>query len=192
MQAFDFINEAAKWAAQFKPEWDLLQPNEGGVKYKPGGKIEVLTPGDIYWWWPVTTNIQTIDTRRQTLDLGQRLTTKDDMSVQVNTVIVFTIDDVLKALVDTRDFEDTVGEVAQKLTIRPIMSRTFAEIRADMGDSNEMRNEITRGAKTLLSEYGINVLDGYVSDFTETTVFSHDGEAAFAGHNDEEWDDEQN
>ena len=148
--------------------------------------IEELGPGEIYWWWPVTTNVATINTKRQTLTFGQRMTTKDDVSVQLNTVIVFTIDDVLKALVQTKDFEDTVGEVAQKLTIQPIMSRSFSEIREDMGESNEMRNEISRGARSLLKDYGLNVIDGYVSDFTETTVFSHDGEEHFVGHEEEE------
>jgi len=186
MDAFDFLNDIMQWLGNWFPRWDLLQLNEAGVKHKPKGVIEVLTPGEIYWWWPVTTNVDTIEVKRQTLTFGQRLTTKDDIPVQVNTVIVFTIDDVFKALVETRDFEDTVGEVAQKLTVRPIMGRTFTDIRSDMGESNEMRNEISRGARTLLKDYGLNVLDGYVSDFSETTVFSHDGEEHFAGHGEED------
>ncbi len=188
MQAFDFINDVFQWCGDWVPQWDLLQTNEAGIKYKPHGVVEVLPPGDIYWWWPVTTNVDTIKTKRQTLTFGQRLTTKDDLTVQVNTVIVFNIVDVVQALVETKDFEDTIGEVAQKLTIHPIMSRSFGEIREDMGESNEMRNEISRGARTLLRDYGIEVLDGYVSDFSKTTVFSHDGEDHFAGH--EEDDDE--
>lgn len=182
MEAFSFLNDVAQWFGQWMPKWALLQPDEGGIKYKPEGEIVLLTPGEIYWYWPVTSNVVTIDTRRQALAFGQRLTTKDGYAVQLNTVIVFTIWDVKKALVDTKDFEQTISEVAQKLTIRPIMSRTFGETCEDMGQSNEMRNEITRGARTLLQDYGIEVKDGYVSDFTKTTVFSHDGESVFAGH----------
>lgn len=176
MQALDFLNDIAQWVGELVPRWELLEPTEGGVKFKPGGKIEKLTPGYIYWWWPATTQIVTIETKRQPLTFGQRLTTKDGVPVQLNTVIVFTIVDVIKALVETKDFEDTVVEVAQKLTLKPIMSRSFEKICEDMAESNDMRNEITRGARALLSDYGVNVLDGYVSDFTETTVFSHDGD----------------
>jgi regulator of protease activity HflC (stomatin/prohibitin superfamily) len=186
MQAFDWLNDIATWFGDLVPRWDLCDPTEGGVKFKPGGVIELLVPGEIYWWWPVTTNVYTIDTKRQTLTFGQRLTTADLQEVQCNTVIVFIVDDVLAALVETRDFEDTVGEVAQKLTIKPIMSRMFEKIVRDMAESNEMRNEITRGARSLLKEYGLNVLDGYVSDFTKTKVFSHDGEPTFVGHDDED------
>jgi len=181
----DWINDVAYWVGDLIPQWDLLQIDEGGVKYLPGGKVRVLKPG-IYWWWPVTTNVVTIDIKRQTLTFGQRLTTKDEVAVQCNTVIVFTINDVEKALVDTFDFEDTVGEVAQKLTIRPIMSRTFEQICTDMADSNEMRNEVTRAARSLLSDYGVEVLDGYVCDFTETKVFSHEGEGLAIGDHEED------
>lgn len=170
----DWLNDVAYWIGDLFPRWDLLQINEAGVKFLPGGKVKVIEPG-IFWFWPVTTNVQTIDIRRQTLTFGQRLTTKDDVAVQCNTVIVFTIDDVKKALVETVDFEDTCGEIAQKLTMRPVMSREFRAVCDDIADNNEMRNEVTRGARRLLTDYGVNVLDGYVCDFTETSVFSHEG-----------------
>jgi hypothetical protein len=49
-----------------------------------------------------------------------------------------------------------------------------------------MRNDITKGAKKLLNSYGLEVLDGYVCNLTKTTVFSHDGDARFAGAEEEE------
>ncbi len=189
MEAFNFLNDIFQWFGQWFPRWDLLLPTEGGIKFRPGGEIILLEPGEIYWYWPVTSNVTTIETNRQTLTFGQRLTTKDDVSVQLDTVIVFTIFDSELAIVGVNDFEDTVGEIAQKLTIRPIMSREFSEIRADMGDTNEMRNEITRGAKRMLREFGMDVEDGYVCNFTKTTVFSHDGDAGFSGFSEE--DDEE-
>jgi regulator of protease activity HflC (stomatin/prohibitin superfamily) len=175
-----------RWFGDLFPRWDLCEPIEGGVKFKPGGVIEDLEVGRIYWYWPAVTRVYKIDTKRQTLTFGQRLTTKDGRSIQFNTVIVFTIDDVRKALVETKDFEDTVGEVAQKLTVQPMMGREFEDICEDIADSNKMRNEVTRGARSLLRDFGCNVLDGYVSDFTETEVFSHDGDGMVFGHGDEE------
>lgn len=186
MESLAFLNDFFQWIGQWFPRWDLLLPTEGGVKFRPEGEIILLEPGEIYWWWPVTSYVAKINTNRQTLTFGQRLTTKDEVSVQVNTVIAFTIWDPERAIIGVDDFEDTVGEIAQKLTIRPIMSRTFSEIREDMGDSNEMRNEITRGAKKMLRGFGLDVEDGYVCDFTKTTVFSHDGDPMFAGHEEEE------
>jgi regulator of protease activity HflC (stomatin/prohibitin superfamily) len=176
MQAFDFLNDLMQWLGELAPRWDLLEPTHGGVKFKWRGKVSQLTPGRIYWWWPVTTKVRTIPIKRQTMVIGQRLTTKDEISVAANIVVAYVIDDVTLALVETIDHSDTIGEIAQKLTIKPLMGRTFDEIITDMADNNNMRNECTREAKKLLREYGVGVLDAYVSDFTETTVFSHDGD----------------
>jgi regulator of protease activity HflC (stomatin/prohibitin superfamily) len=186
MQAFDFINDIAHWFADLVPKWDLLEPTMGGVKFKPGGKVVELKPGHIYWWWPATTKIETIPIKRRTLTFGQRLTTSDEVTVQCNTVIVFTVEDVTKAIVETTDFDDTIGEVAQKVTIRPIMSRNFDKILSDMADSNKMRNEVTSNARSNLTDYGVAVVDGYVCDFTETKVISIDGDGLILDHEEEE------
>ena len=178
MQAFDFINDIVRWFGQFVPRWDLCDPTEGGVKFSGVGKnrIKVLVPGSIYWWWPIVTNVYTIETKRQTMTVTQRLTTKDDITVMVTTVIVFTISDVVKALVDTRDFEDTIMEIGEKLIVKPVMSREFNQIQKDLAESNELNNELKRNARTILSDYGVAVEDGYVSNFAETDLISHDGD----------------
>ena len=175
MQALDWINDIVLWFGQFVPEWDLLDPTEGGVKFKPGHKIVLLKPGHIYWYWPITTNVYKIETKRQTMAMSQRLTTKDDVSVLVDTVIVYTIDDVEKAIVETRDHEDTISEIGEKVTVKPVMSRMFDDIRIDIADSNKLNNEIKSGARSELGAYGVKVVDGYISSFVETKVFSHDG-----------------
>lgn len=175
MQAFDWVNDIVLWIGQFIPQWDLLNPTEGGVKFKPGGVIELLAPGEIYWWFPVTTNVYTIETKRQTLLISQRLTTTDDKSVLFEATIVYEIDDVIKAIVDTRDHEDTISEIGEKVSVRPVMGRSFEEIRKAIGESNELNNQIKSGARTELRDFGVKVLDGYVRTFVETKVFSHDG-----------------
>jgi len=186
MQAFNFINDIAQWFADLLPQWELLEPTMGGVKFKPGAKIEKLKPGHIYWYWPVTTKVETIPIKRRTLTFGQRLTTRDGVSVQCNTVIVFTVTDVIKAIVETTDFDDTIVEIAQKVTVKPIMSRKFDKIIEDMASSNEMRNEVTSSSRTNLRDYGVTVLDGYVCDFTKTRVISIDGDGVLFNHEEEE------
>jgi regulator of protease activity HflC (stomatin/prohibitin superfamily) len=183
---FDWINDIASWIGQLVPKWGLLEPTDEGIKFKPGGKIVAMKSGHIYWYWPAVTVVTTMNVKRQTMSFNQRLTTADDYTISINTVVVYEIEDIRKALVDTYDFEDTIEEVAQKLTVQPIMSRTFDEIKATMADSNDMRNELTRGARTLLGPYGVRVLDTYVSDFTETRVLSHEGDGLSVNYNEDE------
>ena len=186
MQAFDFINDIMRWFERFVPHWALLDPTEGGVKFTQSKAPVLLVPGKIYWWWPVVSNVYTIDIKRQTMTITQRLTTKDEFTVMVTIVIVFTIDDVLKALVDTRDFEDTISEVGEKLVVKPITSRDFSDTLLRLSDSNELNNEVKRIARSTLGEFGVNVVDGYVSNFAATQVFSHDGDGVVFGGSEEE------
>ena len=186
MQAFDFINDIMRWFERFVPHWALLDPTEGGVKFTHKEEPVLLVPGEIYWWWPVVSNVYTIETKRQTMTITQRLTTKDEITVMVTTVIVYIISDVLKALVETRDFEDTIGEIGEKLVVKPITSREFSDILLRMSESNDLNNEVKRNARATLSELGVEVVDGYVSNFAQTEVFRHDGDGIAFGSGGEE------
>lgn len=182
----DWLNDIAEWIGNLIPDWDLLEPTHGGVKFSYGGRVTELRPGYIYWYWPAISKVVTMPIKRQTLSFTQRLTSKDGVTLSATAVIVYDIDDVIKALVETNDFEDTIEEVSQKLTIKPLMSRQFDDTCADMAESNDMRNELTRAARTLLGSYGVRVLDSYVSDFTETKVLYHEGEGLSISTEEEE------
>lgn len=173
---FEWLNTIFEFFWNLFPRIELLPPTEGGVKFKPRRKIVELEPGRLYMWWPVTTEVHTIPIKRQTIEVTQRLTTKDLETVMVKTVVVFNIDDVEKAIVETVNIDDTTTEMAQKGTVSAIMSRNFEEIVKKLVEDTEMKNEITRGARSALRPFGANVLDAFVSEFAETEVFSHIGE----------------
>ena len=134
----------------------------------------------------MVSNVYTIETKRQTMTITQRLTTKDEYTVMVTTVIVFTVDDVMLALVETRDFEDTIAEVGEKLVVKPVTSREFKDTLLRLSSSNDMNNEVKRIARSTLGDFGVNVVDGYVSNFAVTEVFSHDGDGITFGASGEE------
>lgn len=169
---FEWLNTIFEWFWDFKPRLELLPPTHGGVKFKPGGKIKELKPGHLYWWWPVTTDVTTIGTKRQSIEVQQELTTKDEISVMVKTVIVFTIDDVIKALVDTDDIDDTTDEMGKKGTVAAVTSRDFGELVTLTAQHTDLRNEVTAGARSALHPFGVKVKDAFISSFGETRIYS--------------------
>jgi len=187
---FEWLNTIFDWVWGFKPILDILPPTEGGVKFKPGGKIELMKPGHLYMYWPVTTCILTLETKRQSIEVQQELTTKDHETVMVKTVIVFTVDDVMKALVETTDFDDTTEEMGQKGTVRAVMSRKFDQILKDMVEGTEIRNEVAQGARSALRPFGVKVEDAFISSFAKTKVFSHMGDGMAIDLNHDEDHDE--
>lgn len=183
MRALDWLNDILVWFASWFPRVDLVQANEGGVLYYRNGGVRELKPG-IYWYIPAIHNVETLPTRRQTIAFSQRLTTKDGYTVQVKAVVIYRIDDVLKALVDTHDVEDTIEEAALKATVQPVCSRPFDRVLEDLTENNAIRNELAAGVRSVLRPFGVTIEDAFLSDFTETTVFSHDGEGLAVTHHD--------
>ena len=173
-----FLNDFFTWAVTYFPNLDLMQANFGGVRFLPGGKVKEIKPG-LYIYWPLTTAVQEIQVKRQSIEVQQELTTKDGHTVMVKTVIVFSVDDVMKALVETVDFDDTTEEMGQKGTVAAIMSRDFDQIIVDMVASNDIRNEVAQGARSALRPFGVKVEDAFISSFGKTKIFSHAGEGAF-------------
>jgi len=172
-----FLNDFFSWAVTYLPNLELMQVNYGGVKFLPGGKVKVIEPG-LYVYWPLTTNVKEIPIRRQSIEVQQELTTKDQITVMVKTVIVFQVDDVTKALVQTFDFDDTTEEMGQKGTVGAVMSRNFEQVLTDMTEGNDIRNEVTQGARSALRPFGVKVEDAFISSFAETQVFSHAGDGS--------------
>lgn len=182
-----FLNDFFTWLVTYLPNLDLMQANYGGVKFLPGGKVKLIKPG-MYIYWPLTTTVKEIQIKRQSIEVQQELTTKDSITVMVKTVIVFTVDDVMKAIVETADFDDTTEEMGQKGTVMAIMSREFNQILSDMVSTTDIRNEVTQGARSALKPFGVKVEDAFISSFAETEVFSHAGDGSgtvFGGHEEE-------
>ncbi len=174
----EFLNDFFTWLVTYFPNLDLMQANYGGVRFRRGGKVKEIKPG-LYVYWPLITTVKEIQVKRQSIEVQQELTTKDGITVMVKTVIVFTVEDVMKALVDTVDFDDTTEEMGQKGTVHAVMSRDFSQIVVDMVSSNDIRNEVTQGARSALRPFGVKVEDAFISSFGKTTIFSHAGEGSF-------------
>lgn len=152
-----------------------MRSDHGGVKYLRGGKVREIRAG-LYWYWPIVTEIEEIGTRRQTVSLeSQVLTTKDGHTVSVCAVVVYEINNVVKALVDTHDVVDTIGDVAQSSVIQAVTTRTFDQLRKDLTEG--VRGEIKDQCKRDLRQFGVLVKDAFLSDCAYATAYRVIGNA---------------
>jgi regulator of protease activity HflC (stomatin/prohibitin superfamily) len=177
---FEWLNKLMTELGAWIPRIGLMKVTHRGVKHSRGGTVTPIHPG-LYMWWPLISQIDELPVKRQTLTFRQRLNTQDDSTVLVETVIIYTIEDIEKACVETWDYEDTVGEAAQRSTVKSIMSRTFDQIKEDLAGTHRILDEITEACRGQLSQFGVQVEEAFISNFCKTHVFSHDGESVFAG-----------
>lgn len=166
--AFAWVSQLWEFLCSLVPHLENMPANYGGVKLKHG-KAKEIRPG-LYWWLPLTTDIVRLPTKRQTMRLDtQTLTTTDDQAVTASAVVVYEIADVVKALVDTWDVEDTISDVAQRSVVGALSSRSFEEVREEL--TGEVAQEILRQCRRDLRQFGIRVKDAFLSDCTFVTAY---------------------
>lgn len=159
--AFTWIAEIWATFTSFIPHLDNMESHSRGVKFKHGKEYEV-EPG-LYWWLPATTNVETLEVVRQTVRLDtQTLTTKDDQTISVAAVIVYEINDIIKAVAKTEDLEDVVSDVAQFSVVKAIQGREYHEILSDLAE--QIPAELKEQCRKDLKQFGVLVKDAFLSD----------------------------
>lgn len=167
--ALGWIGDLIELFISFIPHLGLCRANHGGVKYVHGKKVVVIRPG-LFWYWPIVTEHELTPTARQTLNPeSQTLTTKDNKTVLLSAVVIYSIDDVKKAIVDTYDIEETMADIALHAAMVVVDGRTFTELRNELTD--QVCKELTRQCRKDLKPFGIRVEKAYLSDFAKTEVY---------------------
>ena len=162
--AFGWLGSIIEWVGQLIPRIILIPPTHAGVKFVYGNRVKVLASG-IHFYWPIVTIWHTYPIVRQTNNLSsQTLMTKDNKSVIVSAIIIFSVQNIEKALVKSWSVDETVNDIAQTEIVSTITSRTMAEIR-DQIDS-KIKDELTQKVHKRLVQFGIKVESCALTDFS--------------------------
>lgn len=166
MHALDWIGSIAEWLLALVPRLMLIRKTHGGVRFTRGHAV-VLRPG-CHWMWPVWSQIQTICVVRQTLNLPyQSLVSADGHGVVVAVTVVYEIDDVLKALTETDNVLDTVGDIAQWSIKRVVSVCSVEELRrGTLANGRKIDNILRSKLTSDLTCYGVVVRQGFICEFS--------------------------
>lgn len=171
--ALGWIGEFVGWLVAWLPHLGICRATHGGVKFVRGKHVKRIRPG-LYWWWPITTEVETTPTARQTIDIAaQKLVTKDDKVVLIDLVVVYVVEDVVKALVDTTDYEETAADVAREAATEIVGANDYQRLKTEI--STAVGTELTRRCRTALRPFGLYVEKVRAGDFVPTRVLSLDG-----------------
>lgn len=127
-------------------------------------EIEEMDPG-LYWYWPITTEIESIVTARRPVDIPtMSILTKDGRSVIVSATVVSRINDVKAALGERNwDVDSTLVDITQNVIFRAVRGRTFAELLAEPTET--FLNRLTAKIKAEVKKFGIHVESVLAQDF---------------------------
>lgn len=166
MGALSWLGDLIEWFGMFIPRIIHVKATEEGVMYTRS-KYYKLSPG-IHIYLPLWSDYYTYPTKRNTLDLpAQILITLDKKTLYIEVAVVYSISDIVKALVDTYDLEDTIRDVAQGCVKSIIISHTLEDLQEDQ---DSVDKALTKEIREELKSYGINVRKGFITNISDTKV----------------------
>jgi len=134
-----------------------------GVKFKLGKYIGLMEPG----WrlvWPIINSYQKIDLRVKAVDVpNQEAITKDNISVSVNAVIYYKVQEADKVVLEVENFYYAISQLAQT-TMRNAVGQV------DLDDLLSQRDRVSESIRSIIDKatdpWGIKVLNVELKDIT--------------------------
>ena len=134
---------------------------EKGVKFQLGKYIGTMEPG----WrlvWPIFQSYRKIDLRVKAVDVpNQEAITKDNISVGVNAVIYYKVQDANKVVLEVENFYYAISQMAQTT-----MRNAVGQVNLD--DLLSEREKVSESIKKIIEEaavpWGIRVLNVELKD----------------------------
>lgn len=164
--AFGWLGKLMETVGSLFPRLVVVKATHGGVAFVRGKLAKEIRPG-LMLYWPIWTDFILYPAVRQSLNLpSQTLTTKDGRSITTSAVLVYEVNDMLKALTVQHDLDDTLRDISLAAVREHDQARTFDELRCE--DGAELRDTIRRRVQ----KYGVRVCDAWVTDFAETRVLT--------------------
>jgi hypothetical protein len=137
--------------------------NDKALLFVNGTFVKELKAGTHYFWNnAITIEVKTADTRQQQLEIsGQELLTKDKAGLRINFFVRYQVIDIMKALLDNKDFEKQLY-VTMQLALRAFVGGlTLDEL---LGKKDTIAEAILAEVTTKINELGLVVSDAGIRD----------------------------
>lgn len=165
--AFAWLGDIINWLGKFVPRLLIMKATHGGIAFRGGKTIKKLSPGLIFYW-PLITEISTYPTVRQTSNLPtQVLMSADGKSVAVGGIVIYKVNDIVKALGSVWDLDDVIRDMSLLAISKIIFNKTVTEV---CQDHEVINKELTEELRKKLLEFGVEVIAFCMSDFSTCMV----------------------
>jgi regulator of protease activity HflC (stomatin/prohibitin superfamily) len=133
----------------------VIKQFERGVVYRFGRVQSRVRPPGLTWLVPFADRLQKVNMQIITLPVpGQDGITRDNVTVRVDAVIYFKVEDPVRAAVDVQDYMSAIGQVAQT-SLRSIIGKSLLD------DLLSNRERLNQGLELLIDSpalgWGIHI-----------------------------------
>ena len=168
--AFTWLSELWQFVVGLLPHFHRHELTDICVTITWGRFVKVRTPGVFLYWPPITAvyyrpaNIQTHISSPLTL------LTSDRESISVRAMVRFTIEDAVKAMIDTDDVESAIEDESEAALAEFVTSRTLDEL---LGARRKVNTSLTTQVRTQLRRYGVKVDRAQLTDSGTSMTLHH-------------------
>ena len=166
--ALGWLGQIFNAILQFIPRIAIIRNTHQAVKWKRFQKISAVESGRLTIYWPLITDIEVIVVARQTTECGtQVITTSDGIQVCVTSLLVYWINDVIKAIGQKNwDVDGTVKELTQAVLVEEVLKLTYGELHKQLC-SGKFTQSFTDNCKKQLDRFGVHVEAARLTDFAK-------------------------
>jgi regulator of protease activity HflC (stomatin/prohibitin superfamily) len=162
---FDWLSDIVRWACKLVPRLVIVRTTHCAVAYVRGKHARLLRPG-LHWVWLVTTEYVTYPVVRQSVNLAtQTIITKDNRTVAVGAIVVYSVDRPLELLAHSYDADETIRDVSMAAVKSYVVSATLEDLR-----HRRMDRRLGRRIAANLELFGVKVIRAQMTDLAECTV----------------------
>jgi hypothetical protein len=141
----------------------IVASNDKALLFVNGTFVKELKSGTHYFWNnAITIEVKTVDTRQQQVEIsGQELLTKDKAGLRINFFVRYQVVDIMKALLDNKDFEKQLY-VAMQLALRAFVGGlTLDEL---LARKDTIAEAILAEVATKTEDLGLTISDAGIRD----------------------------
>lgn len=173
--AFGWLGQIFDALLQIVPRILIVRNTHQAVKWKVRGKVVAVDRGRRTIYWPLLTDVELFVVARQTCDIRtQVLMTKDQKQVVAGAMVVYWIDDIIKAIGERNwDVGQTIEDITMAVVAEEITSKALDELLDGIshGRNGDFYKELTLNCRGQLAQFGVKVLRVSFTDFSTCRVY---------------------
>lgn len=171
---FELLASFLRASVAWLPRLDLVRKTHAAVKFSRGGATRLVPPG-LYWYWPLTTEVEQIVTAERAWNLEtQTIAPTTGQPIGVSAVLTCTVTDPLKALTRAYDLDEIIPNVGLAAVLESIVGASTKALRERL-ISGALTNDLSRVARKRLKPYGVQVTRLALTDFAPVRTLMHMG-----------------
>ncbi|KRD12671.1 peptidase [Flavobacterium sp. Root901] len=141
----------------------IVASNDKALLFVNGTFVKELKSGTHYFWNnSITIEVKTIDMRQQQVEIsGQELLTKDKAGLRINFFVKYQVVDIMKALIENKDFEKQLYVLMQLALRAFIGGLTLDEL---LSKKDTIATEILAEVTSKTNDLGLVIFDAGIRD----------------------------